>query len=380
VRILHVSDCYLPRLGGIERQVRALAVLQRRSGHEVEVVTSTACGSSDDDAVTVRRPPLRRHGRPGDIRYEWSRAGRKLVLAGRVDVVHVHASAFSPLGFLTAASTAGRGIPTAVTMHSLWAYASPLFRIADALSGWTRWQVAWSAVSATAAAPLQQMIGPATPVAILPNGVDARAWRVVPTPRSRNRIVIATVGRLVPRKRPRGLLRMLQRARERLPAGVELEAIIIGEGPLRPSLERSIAQHGMTQWVRLEGAADHERIRRIYEGVDFYVAPATLESFGIAALEARAAGLPVVGFAASGIADFIRDDVEGLLATDDDDMVTKILRLTTSPSTLERMRQHNMDEPPTITWAEVLENCGELYEQAQKRAAEGAAKTRAKHL
>ena len=41
MRIVHISDCYPPRLGGIETQVRALAVRQAEQGHDVHVITAT---------------------------------------------------------------------------------------------------------------------------------------------------------------------------------------------------------------------------------------------------------------------------------------------------------------------------------------------------
>lgn len=366
MKIVHVSDCYLPRIGGIERQVHDLALLQQQHGHQVEVVTSTGDARSGVEAdVPVRRPPPRRTGEPGEIRYGWSRRGRHAVLSGGYDVVHVHASAFSPLAFLTAASAAASGIPTVVTAHSLLAYASPMFRAADLLTGWGRWRVAWSAVSSIAAEPLRRIVGPSTPISILPNGVGAPAWRIVPAARQRGRVVVVTVGRLAARKRPQALLKMMQRVRARLPEETGVELMMIGEGPLRPSLERFIHRHNMSGWVHLLGPAEHEEIRKVYEQVDFYVAPATLESFGIAALEARCAGLPVVAYAASGIADFIRDGVEGLLARDDDEMVASILHLATSPSTLERMRTHNTDVAPTITWPDVIDRCDALYAQAR---------------
>ena len=370
LRIVHVSDCYLPRLGGIERQVHDLALIQQNRGHEVQVVTSTVGGRpAGGDEVPVTRPPPRASSADGDLRYCWSHRGRKHVLAGEFDLVHIHASAFSPLAFLTAASTAGAGIPTVVTVHSLWAYASPLFRAADGLTRWANWQLAWSAVSLIAAEPLQRVIGPAKPVAILPNGVDAKSWCVTPNVRSRGRVVIATVGRLAVRKRPHALLKMLRRVRRALPSEIELEVVIVGDGPLRERLQRFVADHDMSGWVRLIGAADHDQIRALYGSADFYVAPATLESFGIAALEARSAGLPVVAYAASGIADFIRHDVEGLLVGDDDEMVAAILRLATSSSTLERMRRHNRENAPTVSWSGVIDQCDALYDQARAIAA-----------
>ena len=69
--------------------------------------------------------------------------------------------------------------------------------------------------------------------------------------------------------------------------------------------------------VELPGRMDRSGIRELYRRADVYIAPATLESFGIAALEARCAGLPVLARRRTGIADFIADGVEGLLAGND---------------------------------------------------------------
>jgi glycosyltransferase involved in cell wall biosynthesis len=365
LRIVHVSDCYLPRLGGIERQVHDLAVRQRQRGHEVQIVTCVADGQPEPvDGVPVRRPRPRSGEYAGTIRYGWSVRGRRAVLDGVFDVVHVHASTMSPLAFSTAAATANRGIPTVLTAHSLWAYASPLFRCADLAVGWRRWPLTWSAVSAVAAGPLQRVLGPEVPVAILPNGAEAPPRRMPPVPRDPGRIVVANVGRLARRKRPRQLLRMLRRARLAIPAKIRLEAVIAGDGPLAPSLARYLEHHGMTDWVHLVGAADHDQIRAMHELADFYVAPATLESFGIAALEARCAGLPVIAHAGTGIAEFITDGVEGLLAADDNDMVDRIVDLARTPAKLARMRHHNASTPARITWDDVLQQSETLYEGA----------------
>ncbi|MGI8760417.1 MAG: glycosyltransferase family 4 protein [Jatrophihabitantaceae bacterium] len=365
MRIAHVSDCYLPRLGGIERQVHDLAVRQQRAGHEVHVITSVSGEhpGEHEGGFGVRRPA----GRSGDadrIRYESTRAGRDAVLAGGFDVVHVHASNLSPLAFLSAASASRAGVPTALTLHSLWAYAEPLYAGADLAMRWRRWPVAWSAVSSVAAEPLQRVLGPRARVSVLPNGVDPQSWRVAARPRDPARVVVVNVGRLAERKRPRQLLRMLLRARRLVPAGIRLEAVLIGDGPMRARLQRLLDRTGMDGWVRLAGAADHAGIRTIYEDADFYVAPARLESFGIAALEARSAGLPVIAHARSGIADFVTDRVEGLLTRDDADMTRRIVELATDASTLARLREHNLQVAPAVTWAGVLRECDALYERA----------------
>jgi glycosyltransferase involved in cell wall biosynthesis len=317
VRIVHVSDCYLPRIGGIEHQIHDLAQHQRDSGQEVEIVTSVVGARpssaadtnnhtvvADRGEVFVHRPDTLRTKQPHDIRYRATREGRDVALGGAYDVIHLHVSTWSPLAYLTARSAVRAGIPTVVTLHSLWSYASPLFAAADVAARWSDWPSVWSAVSSVAAERLQGFVGADRPVAILPNGVEPVAWRVPPTARDSGRVVIATVGRLTERKRPRQLLQMLRQVRARVPASIHLEVLVIGDGPLRTRLQRYLDRHDMSWWVHLVGAVDHEALPRIFSGADLYVAPSTLESFGIAALEARCAGLPVVAFAGSGIADF----------------------------------------------------------------------------
>ena len=86
----------------------------------------------------------------------------------------------------------------------------------------------------------------------------------------------------------------------------------------------------MTDWVRLTGQLDQPAIRAVFDDADLYLSPATLESFGIAALEARCAGLPVIAFAGTGVSDFIEHGRNGLLVGSDAEMVEAITRLVAS--------------------------------------------------
>ncbi|HEY9521592.1 MAG TPA: hypothetical protein VIR33_00005, partial [Thermopolyspora sp.] len=58
VKILHISDCYLPRLGGIEVQVADLVRTQRGAGHSVEVATATRGERLDGVHRIVARLPF----------------------------------------------------------------------------------------------------------------------------------------------------------------------------------------------------------------------------------------------------------------------------------------------------------------------------------
>jgi glycosyltransferase involved in cell wall biosynthesis len=358
-----VSDCYVPRLGGIEMQVHDLAQRLQAAGHEVVVITPTP-GPDLVDGIRVHRMqvPLL----PFDIPFTRAtfRQVSELLRRERVDVAHFHGGIASPLAFIGAASAQADGVPTVITTHCLWSYAAPLFALLDRRFGWTRWPVVLSAVSDVAAAPIRKIGGPALDVAVVPNGIDNEAWRVTPLPRDVGHVTIVSVMRLAPRKRPRHLLRMLVRVRDQLPDGVKLRVVIIGEGPERRSLEKYLRAHDLDGIVELVGRRSRDEIRDEFARADIFVAPANLESFGIAALEARCAGLPVVAKARTGIREFVANGREGLLAQSDRDMVDQLLRLIRDPGLRQQIATHNRTVPSAVDWSHVVEANVAVYHRA----------------
>lgn len=382
MRIAHVSDCYLPRLGGIEMHVRDLAVRQRAAGHETTVVTQTPhnldAGTSLTDPSWVTRvetavtQPMVRPIVAG-------LSAAQLLTRDRFDVVHVHASLISPFSMLAARATSQAGVPTLVTVHSLWSRTGPAPDIAWGIVGHRQWPVVWSAVSHTAAGQVARTLGGGSAVAVLPNGIDAEGWRTVAAPRPANTVTIASVMRLTRRKRPMPLLRMLRRLRDRVSPNIALHAVIIGDGPLRDTMAGYLRAHGMASWVRMPGRLERPDIRQVFSHSDLYVAPAVLESFGIAALEARAAGLPVIASRHGGVGEFITDGSEGFLTGNDNEMVHALTALAHDHHTRGRIAAHNHAVLPTVSWPSVLARADVLYAAASQRAA-GDARQRAVRL
>jgi glycosyltransferase involved in cell wall biosynthesis len=378
VKILHVTDCFLPRLGGIERQVHALAERQQRAGHDVSVATAvggtgaTGLDASDADRAlpfAVHRPAARR-------RSEWASTralaqGRAVVRGGGFDVVHAHVSVWSPLAAACVEAACASGVPTAVTLHSVWGpHATTLMTSANRIARWRAWPVAWSAVSSVAAAPLQGLLPSGTPVTTLPNGVEPSYWLQPWIDRPRDTVRVAAVMRFAARKRAQALVDMLQAARERIPASIRLEAVLVGDGARHARVSRHVVREGL-DWISLPGRADPAQVRDLLATSDIFVAPAVLESFGIAALEARCAGVPVVAFAQSGVRDIIRHGREGLLAGTDEQMVDAIVRLAADAELRRSIAAHNRSTPAPFDWASALERCTDLYARAGALAVSG---------
>jgi glycosyltransferase involved in cell wall biosynthesis len=103
---------------------------------------------------------------------------------------------------------------------------------------------------------------------------------------------LVTVGHLVARKRHADVLRALWLLRDRHP---DLRYLVVGDGPERAALGRLAEELGVAHRVRLAGQLEHaDALLRTSAGWAF-VMPSVDEAFGVAYVEAMAAGMPAIG-------------------------------------------------------------------------------------
>ena len=174
---------------------------------------------------------------------------------------------------------------------------------------------------------------------------------------------MVSIMRLMPRKRPLALLRMFTEIRLLFPDH-DLKLVIVGDGALRRRTERYVQRHRLSQHVRITGRIPRREVLDELRASSIYIAPSPKESFGIAALEARCAGLPVVANSHSGVSEFIRDRVDGMLVANDTEMVVAIADLITDHVLLDRIRMHNHRVAPRHDWSDIRAHTEALYRQA----------------
>jgi glycogen(starch) synthase len=254
----------------------------------------------------------------------------------------------------------------------VWGRAERAFAALDRVTRWSRRPVLWSAVSELTAAPLRRIVDGHGEVAVLHNGLDLDAWRVPRTERGERmegpavHVVAAT--RFAPRKRVLPLLEAVRDAASRVPTGA-LHATLAGDGPELGAARRFVAEHSLRDVVSLPGRLTATELKRLYARADVFAAPAVEEAFGIAALEAQAAGLAVVTRAQSGVAERLTDGIDGLLAADDAALADALVRLVAEDGLLDRVVAHNRDVPPAAGWATVLADVEDAYARAARIAA-----------
>jgi glycosyltransferase involved in cell wall biosynthesis len=215
--------------------------------------------------------------------------------------------------------------------------------------------VALSAVSSMAAGLVRADAGD-DEVSVLNNGIDAARWAPGPAAPAHDPaagVHVVSALRLVRRKRPLALLAALHEARRLLDPSVPLRATLAGEGPQRRAMEGYLRARGM-DWVAMPGRLDREGLRRLHHSGDLYVTTARLEAFGIAALEARAAGLPVLAPRGTGVDDVVTDGVDGVLADSDRGVADALARLAGDAALRARMARHLRAEPPRQDWTSTV--------------------------
>ncbi len=166
-----------------------------------------------------------------------------------------------------------------------------------------------------------------------------------PNPRTDSKLILGTAGRLVKLKGIDHLLKATARLKDEFPA---LEVQIAGTGPELEELQAEAARLGLEGRVRFLGWI--EDLSPLLRSWDVFVMPSLDEGFPIAALNAMAAGLPVVATKAGGIPELIQTGTSGLLVEqrDLDALVTALgellrnseLRSRLGKAGFERVRHH----------------------------------------
>jgi len=373
VRIVHVADSFAPDVGGIERQVETLVRHQMAQGHDVTVITAVAESAELDGELDVARSAK---GRWLTVAFPWrNRRMVANVLDGPpIDVVHAHFTVISPMAIYVTRAAGRRGIPVAATVHSLWWQVAAATRISTLPFGWGRMRAAWSGVSSVAAGHVRRTLRSVQQVSVVPNLVDAQWWRAgMPQQReASDTIRMVLVGRLKKRKHVDEFIDVLAQVRQRVPGGTKVSVNIVGEGPRRADLQQQIDTLGLTDWVSLLGHRDSAGVRELHHRSELFIASSRQESFGIAAFEARAAGLPVIGYRGNGLADYIANGSDGILVTDREEMVQALVALIQNPDELRRLLENTTTEPPSITPEYATRAVEDLYARAraQQHAAE----------
>lgn len=361
-KVALISDWYLPRVGGLELHIRDLARELTARGHEAHVICSTP-GANDKIGFEVKRLNVGLLPFLQTIR-SFSAIDKleELIRSEKYDIIHAH-TALSPLALGAVYVARKLGIPSLLTEHSVLLGAGNLaLRSLDRVCGWSTWPTVLTAVSSFVADELREVTG-RTDIQVLLNATRTEDWSLARNEELR----VTSVMRFTKRKRPLDIVRMIPRIHARLPEELRPKFTIIGDGPERQRVEREAERLGVASHLELPGWKSRQEIQQILARSAVFAVPSEKEALSIVAIEARAAGLPVVARSRNGVREVIEHGVHGLLAKDTDAFVDHIVRLMREPGLRAQMSARARIGLECFGWDQAIERHMRVYELAVQR-------------
>lgn len=380
MRLLILSHEYHPVASGGASLLLELCPHLVRRGVEVVILTPRLPGTPPVESPAPGITVVRRHcGRRslgnaalwelaafGGLAIPWSRG---LIRSLRPDAL---LSLFLvPAGFSGAVAGRLAGLPHLVFVGGAdlpqvdSAFGQLLGRITPLL----RW-ILRSAAGVLVAEGLEGEVlrlAPGLPLVSVRNGADVAA--ITPHPPSwdgRRPLRLLTIGRLIPRKGAHQLVEALallppeQRTRFHL--------TVVGYGPLQETMERTIAEAGLSGQVTLAGRVAKADLPEFYRQADLYLFYSTPEGTSLAMVEAMAHGLPVVTSDVPGNRELC--DGNGLrVPLGGAQPLARALAqlLTTPPATLTPWSQRSRDIALEYDWSAIAPHYLALLERAVGR-------------
>jgi glycosyltransferase involved in cell wall biosynthesis len=389
--------------GGPETVVLETGKRLRAMGHDVSVLCPNVLADSNEETISgvpVQRVP---YNYPywflkPDARAALDRRGgnlfsfallRRLLARPTLDIIHAHAA--NRLGGICRYAARRRGIPYVITVHS--GDVTALTTMPSAGVSPTRGAIEWGrllglwvgarraltdaaaiiCVGAQQQQALQQRF-PHKHVVFIPNGVEPRdfadgdgvgfrATYGIPE----NAWVVLTVGRIDPEKNQLCAVQAMAHLALQHPAAFLLLIGHVSDEAYARQVRAAATAAGLEgRCLIIPGLGSGSRtLRDAYHAANAFLLPSNDEPFGLVALEAWAAGLPVVASRVGGIPALIQDQVDGLLCDADDveQFATALSLLIEHPQTAARLAHAGLNKARTqYDWGVIAQRLLQLYD------------------
>jgi N-acetyl-alpha-D-glucosaminyl L-malate synthase BshA len=363
MKIIILTIAFPPKwLGGVEIASCNLARVLAKNGHEVHVLTSHDAGiavESRENGFCVHRIKFPRIW----IGWFFIFAFEAMILCKRIKPDLIHAQTIQ-MGFCALIAKKLFKIPFLVYGHGFDVYFDWNFKGFISKSAIKN---ADAAVALTNEMKLEMQKMHPREISIIPNGVDLDKFRDLSKEDARKGLgyaadekIIIYVGRLHPVKGLDYLIEAFKMVEKKIKRA---KLVIIGQGNQKGYLASLAKSFNLEDNIIFRGEIANNEVPRHLVASDVFVLPSLSESFGIANIEAMAAGLPVVATKVRGMAEIIKDGENGFLVEpkEPEQISEKIILLLENAALSDNISRNNRNKAKDYSWEMVVRLLEEEY-------------------
>ncbi len=362
LKIALTCDWFLPQIGGIELHLKDLALHLKKEGHLPHIITPFP-GTRSYEGIPVHRIRSRRIPKV-KIRLNplTLKSLERILKKGKFDILHAHSGVVSPFAYGSLYVAQKMNLPHLITNHSLLENSAKVFKWLNLFSKWHQWPVELSSVSSIAAEGMHKAGGGKKEVKILHNGINPEEWKIQRL--EHPEIRITSVMRITRKKRPLTFIRSIPKIIAKTKQNRPIKFCLIGSGGQMRKIKQEVKKLGIEKFVELPGYLTRAEIKKVFQKTDIFASPTLKESFGIAVLEARCAGLPIVAMNYGGVRDFIRPGKEGFLSKNDKEYIENIAELIQNEKLRKSMAENAQKNTDEFSWKKIIQNHLQVYQKA----------------
>ncbi|EMA18110.1 LPS biosynthesis protein [Haloarcula amylolytica JCM 13557] len=283
------------------------------------------------------------------------------------DVVHTHSHLFFSSN-VAALYCRMANIPIAITCHGLNSQRGPFWFSRAHLRTLGKWTYDSADVTLCYTDVEQSKLrdlGVDADIAVVNNGIDTNrfspAGQTHPDIANQSGQAIVFVGRLVDGKRPQDVLAAFDTVRERCP---DASLFFCGDGPLRDSLESTVADEGLTDAVEFLGRVPYQKMPSVFRAADLFVLPSRTEGFPRTVIEALACETPVVASDLEQTSKIVNQTGETVQVGNVEGFATAISDLLSDQRALSELGKHGRAIVTTrYNWEETVQETTEILGQ-----------------
>ncbi|MBS7644001.1 glycosyltransferase family 4 protein [Candidatus Bathyarchaeota archaeon] len=395
LHVLMLSWEFPPRvIGGLAAHVYDLSRALVRRGLRVDVVTCDFPGALNyeeiegvhvyrADAYTIPSPDFASWALLMNLSLQRQATETMKKEETEIDLIHAHDWLSAPAGIAIKHITRK---PLVATIHSTESgrrsgLHSDYQRMIHEIEWWLTFE-AWRIICCSVFMRNQVHHLFSTPVGkidVIPNGVDGQKLALsFNREEVRSRFaapwekIVLFVGRLVPEK---GVNILVGAVPKVLKAYPNVKFVIVGDGYMRKALMDDAHMLGVYHKIYFTGFLDDQMLRMLYRSADLAVFPSLYEPFGIVALEAMAAGLPVIVSDTGGFSEIVDHEVNGIKVppNNSDALAWWIIRVLSDPSYSDWLKHNALKKISDIyEWDKIAEKTKLVYERILKEYDESA--------